>query len=98
AFFRTDGVRTTRITRLRNRAVVSTFAVNAADRMNRNEIDDVEPEPRDFRKARDAIVKRGTFAGGRPLAAREHFVPSGKARRLAVDDHLQFTPMTHSIP
>src|ERR1700731_2128183 len=77
AFFRTDGVRAPWIPRLRNRAVVSAFAVNATDRMDRNEIDDVEAEPRDFREARDTIIKRGTFAALQPLAPWKHFVPCG---------------------
>jgi hypothetical protein len=65
--------------------------------MDRNEIDDVETEPSDFRESRDTIIKRGTFGGPDPLAAREHFIPRGKARRLAVDDHLQFARITHRI-
>ena len=41
--------------------------------------------------------KRGAFAGFHPLAAWEHLIPGGKARRLAVDDHLQFASITHRI-
>jgi len=70
--------------------VVPALAVRVPDRVDRRQVDDVEAEPRDFRKARDTIIKRGTFAGLRPLAAWKHFVPGSKARRLAVDDHLQF--------
>src|SRR5271168_156190 len=97
AFLRTDGIRAAGIIRLRDGAVVFAFAVNTADRMKRNKINDVEAEPRDFREARDTIIKCGAFAGLRPLAAWEHFIPSGKARRLAVDDHVQLTPITHHI-
>ena len=97
AFFRTDGIRAPGVIRLGNRAVVFPFAIDAADRMDWNEIDDVEAEPRDFGEAGDTIIKRSAFAGLYPLAAREHFIPSGKACRLAVDDHLQFMPITHRI-
>jgi hypothetical protein len=65
--------------------------------MDRDEIDNVEAEPRDFGEARDAIIKRGAFAGFHPLAAWEHLIPGGKARRLTVDDHLQFMAITHRI-
>ena len=65
--------------------------------MDRNEIDDIKAEPCDLGEARDAIVKTGAFAGFRPLAAREHFVPCGEAGRLAIDDHFELARIPHDI-
>jgi hypothetical protein len=93
----TDRVRAAGIARLRHGAVVLAFAVDPADRMDRNQIDDIETEPRDLGEARNAIVKAGALAGHPPLTARKHFIPRGKACRLAVDDDLELAGITNHV-
>jgi hypothetical protein len=44
----------------------------------RDEIDDVETEPRDLGKPRNAILEAGTLAGRLPLAARKQRSLSNK--------------------
>src|ERR1700730_287395 len=85
----TDRVGAAGIARLGQGAVVLTFAVDPADRMDGNKIDHVETEPRDLGEACDAIIEAGTLAGHSALTAREHLVPCGKTRRFAVDDDLE---------
>src|SRR5262249_35453549 len=97
AFRGTDRVGAAGIARLRHGAVVLAFAVDPADRMDRDEIDNVETEPRDLRKARNAILEAGALAGHPPLTARKHFIPRSKARRFAVDDDLELVRITHDI-
>ena len=97
ALRRTDRIGAARIAWLRNGAVVLAFAVDPADRMDRHEIDDIETEPRDLGKARDAIVEAGALAGHLSLAAREHLVPGGKARRFAVDDDFELARIANRV-
>ena len=97
ALRRTDRVGTPRGARLGDRVVVPALAIDPADRVDRNEIDDIKAEPRNLGEARDAIVKTGARAALGPLAAREHFVPCREAGRLAVDDHFELARITHDI-
>src|SRR5262245_22200951 len=97
AFRRTDRVGAARIVGLGNGAVVFAFAVDVAKRMDGYEVDDVETESRYLGEARDAVVEARAFPGDRPLAARKHFVPCGKTRRLAVDDDLELAGIAHHI-
>ena len=93
----TDRVGAAGITRLGQCAVVFAFAVDPADRMDRNEIDDVETEPRDLGEACNAIIEGGTLAGHPSLTARKHLIPRGKARCFAVDDDLELVGITNHV-
>src|SRR5207244_9794879 len=58
---------------------------------------DVETEPCDLGKARNAIVEAGALPGHLPLTARKNFIPRRKARCPAVDDDLQLAGITNYI-
>ena len=68
--------------------VVASLAVSAADRMDRRQIDDVEPHRRGALELGRGFREGGAPVDGR-LGAREELVPRGEARPLAVDDDLE---------
>src|SRR6516164_666727 len=97
ALRRADRIGAAGIARLRDGAVVLALAVDAANRMDWNEINDVEPELGDLGEACDAIVKGGTLAGFGSLAPREHFIPCGKSRCPTVDDDFELAGIAHHV-
>ena len=69
------------------------FAKRVADRMNRREIDDVEPERGESRKTRrrvgeGAVTRRGARVG-RDLRARKELVPRAEPRACTIDSDRQ---------
>src|SRR5262249_45195265 len=97
ALDRTDRLRTTRVSRLGNSAVVPALAVDAADRMDWHKVDDVETKPRYLGQTRDAVIEGGAFPRHLSLTAGEHLIPRGKACRRAIDNHLQFAGIAHCV-
>ena len=89
ALGRADRVRAAGIAGRGREGVVAALAVDAADRMDRRQIDHVEAHRRDLGQPRDAIVEGGALRRGAALAAWKHLVPRGKAREPPVDDHLE---------
>jgi hypothetical protein len=85
-----DRPRASRLAGPRDQRVVASLAVRASDRVDRRQVDDVEPHRRDPLQPFFGIAKRGA-AVGRGARAREHLVPGGEARPLAVDDDLELS-------
>src|SRR5581483_5717468 len=85
-----DRIRAAGIIRPRDERIVAAFAVLAADRMDRREIEDVEAHRADRRQPADHVVERAMTTAIVRLAAREELVPAREARGapLDVDDEL----------
>src|SRR6476659_10800233 len=77
-----DRPRAARVVRARRERVVPALSMRAPDRVDRGEVEDVEPEPLELRQhlldAREATER-----------AREELVPGAEASALAVDDQLE---------
>ena len=86
ALFVADGIEAAGIVRPGFERIVLAFAVGAADRVDRREIENVEAEAGDFRQPRNAVVESAVFARKGTLAARHHLVPGAGAGALAVGD------------
>ena len=78
-----------RITFDRHQRVVPPLALRCADRVDRSEIEDVEPHLRDAGQLPLDIGERGAPALFGSRRAREHRVPRGIAGRDPVDRHRQ---------
>src|SRR5207245_5300188 len=79
AFRGSDRVGAAGIARLGAQRIVDALAIDAADRMDRREIDDVEAQLGELRQSRDAVIERSMAARDRGLAARKHLVPGAGA-------------------
>src|SRR5262249_28900715 len=58
---------------------VTALAVDAADRMDRRQVYDVEAEAGDVGQSGDRVIERAVLARHRALAARNHLVPGARA-------------------
>ena len=85
ALFAADGIRAARIVRPGGQGVVRAFAVTAADRVDRREVQHVEAHVLDHRQPRMHIVEgavTGRIVGDR---TRKQFIPTGELRQLPFD-------------
>ena len=80
AFGRADRIGAAGIAFLGRHRIVAALAIGLADRVDRREIDHVEPHRRDVRQAGDAIPERAVPARNLALAAGHHFVPGAVPR------------------
>ena len=81
-----DRVRAAGVARLRLQAVVAPLAVRGADRVDRREVEHVEPEVAHVRQLRDHVVEGAVAVDVARLRARHHLVPGAERRRLAVGE------------
>ena len=85
ALVRSDRPRAARIVRAGRQRVVRSLAEAAADRVDRRQVQDVEPHRRDIGETRGRLVEGGAPRGvgaGRP---RKHLVPRAEPRPLPLD-------------
>jgi len=86
AFGRADRPGTACVLRERDQRVVPALAVDAADGMDGRKVQHVEAHLRDIGQPRLAVAEGPVPRGLARRRAREHLVPGGEARPLAIDD------------
>src|SRR5262245_66490787 len=70
-----DGIGATRIAGFATQRIIATLAVDAADRMDRSQIQHVEAKRGDLGQSVDAIIKGAVLANDLRLAAGHPLVP-----------------------
>ena len=85
AFLRADRPGTARIRRGGFERVVRALALRPPDRVDRRQVQDVEPEVGEIGEPGFGVAKRPVAPGLRTGRARKQFVPGTEARALAID-------------
>src|SRR6516225_4791454 len=80
-----DGIWTARIPGFAMERIVAALAVDAADRMDGSQINDIETHRADVGQSIDTIVKGAVLTGDRRLTAWHHLVPGACPRDRPVD-------------
>ncbi len=89
ALGRADGPGTADVAGLRFERVVRPLAVDASDRLDGREVDDVEAHPGDVRQARLDVLEVAVPRRLRGSGAGKELVPAAEARALAIGEYLQ---------
>src|SRR5690554_3967533 len=81
---RSDCIRTSRITRLRDEAVIATLAVRTTYRMNWREVENVKAEVPDVRQSSYDIVKGAMALGIAGLRAGHQLIPGTETGKFTI--------------
>ncbi len=92
-----DRVRAAGIVGGRRQRVVAALAVLPADRVDRGEVEHVEPHALDVGQAADHVVEGAVAGGIAARRAREHLVPGGELGGRPVDRDLELVAVARGV-